>query len=280
MSDMIDDTYGLYGLRLPGVTDADGLLVRAPPAWRSWVIVRREGTAEAVDGSVGERFARLRVAPEGSLVVDRDARTSVFTMPRPPSDAELAHPYLAPTAALAARWDGWQSFHAGGFVIGGGVWGVLGDRGVGKSSLLAVLSGLGVDVLSDDLLVVRDGRALAGPRCIDLREHSATQLGLGETIGMVGTRERWRLRLSPVEAELPLAGWLTLAWDDEESLRPVDPGERFVRLLDNLTVVLEPPDPPTVLGLASLPMLSLRRPRSLDALTGGAERLANKLARR
>src|SRR5438067_1918963 len=106
---------GLYGLSLPDLGSAQHLLVRAPPHWRPWWIVRQRGETERVDGSIGRDSARLRITPEGSLVIYRTSRTSVFTMPSPPSDEELAHPYLAATAAIAARWHGWQSFHAGGF---------------------------------------------------------------------------------------------------------------------------------------------------------------------
>lgn len=268
---------GLYGLRLPDLSGAHDLLVAAPARWRPWRIVRQPGAGEPADGSIGPERARLRVAPQGSVVIDRATRTSVFTMPSPPTDTELAHPYLAATAAIAARWDGWQSFHAGGFVVAGRVWGVLGERGVGKSSLLAALARLGVPVASDDLLVIRDGLALAGPRCIDLREHSATGLRMGHTIGLVGTRERWRIPLPEVAAELPLAGWVTLEWGDRTSFQQVAPGERFPRLLENVTVVLEPPDPPSVLALSALPMVTLCRPRRLDALAASAETLVGHL---
>lgn len=203
----------------------------------------------------------------------RTSRTSVFTMPRPPSDAQLAHPYLAATAAIAARWHGWQSFHAGGFVVGGRVWGVLGERELGKSTLLAALAARGAPIVSDDVLVVHDGKVMAGPRCIDLREKSATALRTGNNIGVVGSRERWRIRLAAVEPELPLAGWITLAWGPDIVIDNVAPAERFPRLLDNLAVVLDPPDPPALLALASLPMLTLRRPRRLDALSANVESL-------
>lgn len=272
-------THGAYGLRLPDLTSDLDLLLRAPHDWRDWSIVRRRGPAEDIDGTIREDCARLRLAPEGSLVIDRHTRTSRFTMRQPPSDAELAHPYLAATAAIAARWDGWQSFHAGGFVVGDGVWGVLGEREVGKSSLLAALAAVGVPVLSDDVLVVRDGCALAGPRCIDLRKESAVGLGMGETIGLVGTRERWRVALPAVSPELPLAGWVTLEWGDDTVIERVAASERFPRLLENLTVILEPPDPPTVLALASMPMVTLRRPPRLEALRASAESLVDHLVR-
>jgi hypothetical protein len=268
---------GLYGLSLPDLRSAQHLLVDAPVHWLPWRIVRKCGVTERADGAITRDCARLTIGSDGSLVIDRASRTSVFTMPCLLSDAELVHPYVAGTAAIAARWHGWQSFHAGGFAVGDEVWGVVGDRGLGKSTLLAALAGLGAAVVSDDLLVVRDGRVLAGPRCIDLREQSAAELGVGHNIGVVGNRERWRVQLGAVEPELPLAGWITLAWDSELVIDRVAPAERFLRLLDNLTVVLDPPDPPAVLALASLPMWTLRRPRRLDGVNASAELLVSHL---
>ncbi len=270
---------GLYGLSFPDLGSAQHLLVPAPPNWRPWRVVRRRGETDRIDASIGRDSARVRINPKGSLVIYRTSRTSVFTMPTPPSDEELAHPYLAATAAIAARWHGWQSFHAGGFAIGRRVWGVLGERELGKSSLLAALAGLGMPVVSDDVLIVQDGKAMAGPRCIDLREQSAVELGMGRNIGVVGTRERWRIQLAAVDPELSLGGWITLSWGPDMSIEPVAPAERFPRLVDNLTVVLDPPDPPALLALASLPMVTLRRPRRLDVLYASAKLLVSHLQR-
>jgi hypothetical protein len=270
---------GLYGFSFPDLRSAQHLLVPAPPHWQPWRIVRRRGETEQADGSIGHDSARLTVTPEGTLVMYRTARTSVLTMLSPPSDTELAHPYLAATAAIAARWHGWQSFHAGGFALDGRVWGVLGDRGLGKSTLLAALAERGVLVVTDDVLVVHDGKVMAGPRCIDLREQSAVTLGIGQNIGVVGSRERWRIHLAAVDPELPLAGWITLSWAPDMAIEPVAAAERLLRLLDNLTVVRDPPDPPALLGLASLPMVNLRRPRRLDALPASLELLFGHLPR-
>ena len=102
------------------------------------------------------------------------------------------HPYLAPVALVMARWLGREGFHGGGIVAGGGVWGVLGDKTAGKSTTLAWLAREGVGVVSDDVLVIDGGTALAGPRSVDLREEAAERLGVGEPMGRVGQRERWR----------------------------------------------------------------------------------------
>lgn len=271
---------GAYGLLLPDLAAAGDLLIPAPPGWSPWRIFRETAESTTVRTVIGDDVARLAVAPHGTLVLERDPGSSTFTTPAPLIDAELIHPHLASSAAIAARWQGRESFHAGGFVIGRRVWGVLGDREHGKSSLLAVLAEQGIPIVSDDLLVIRDGYALAGPRCIDLREGAARHLGGGgSSIGCVGTRERWRVPLGPVASELPMAGWVTLEWGTETTIAPVPPGERFPRLLDNLTVILEPRNPPAVLDLAAMPMVTLRRARNLQALAATASRLVDHLDR-
>ena len=47
------------------------------------------------DGSIAADCARLKLAPEGSLAIDRVTRTSVVTMPRLATEAELIHSYLS-----------------------------------------------------------------------------------------------------------------------------------------------------------------------------------------
>jgi ABC-type molybdenum transport system ATPase subunit/photorepair protein PhrA len=51
---------------------------------------------------------------------------------------------------VLAHWLGRESFHGGGFVAGDGVWGVLGEKGDGKSTLLASLALSGVPIVADD----------------------------------------------------------------------------------------------------------------------------------
>ena len=133
------------------------------------------------------------------------------------SDQALVHPYLAPAAAVIARWLGREPFHAGAFALDGGAWGVLGEREAGKSSLLAWLSLQGRSVVCDDMLVVAGDTVFAGPRSVDLRRETAVRLGAGEELGMIGARERWRVGLPPIEPEVPLAGWVFLEWGDEVS---------------------------------------------------------------
>ena len=72
--------------------------------------------------------ARVRLAAGGQVDIDRLRGAATFTMPARPTAAELVHPYLAPVAAVAARWLGHESFHAGAVEAGGGAWVVSAAR--------------------------------------------------------------------------------------------------------------------------------------------------------
>ena len=159
-----------------------------------------------------------------------------FPLEDRPPDRDLVYPYLAPAAAVAARWMGRDSFHAGAVVVGGGAWAILGDNENGKSTTLAWLALHGHPVLTDDLLVVDGEAALAGPRCIDLREETSERLGVGEPLGVVGQRERWRLALGVVPAQVLLRGFVTLAWHSQLALESVRGPERLLTLLPARTV--------------------------------------------
>jgi hypothetical protein len=270
---------GAYGLTLSALSGAECLLIDGPPeSWPEWDIRTRRG-----DGSgrphVGEATATVPLFPAGRLDVERRAACATLTMPEPPGDEAIAHPYLAPVAAIAALWLGRQAFHAGAFVHSGAAWVVLGDKGEGKSSLLAALAARGNAVLADDLVVVDRGDVLAGPRCIDLRADSAAALGEGNFIGNVAGRERYRVRLGAAPPALPLAGWIRLGWADEAVVESVPPAVRVPAILAAMALRVTPPDPTVFVDLAARPMLALRRPRdygsaALEALIAAAEHVA------
>jgi hypothetical protein len=187
-------------------------------------------------------------------------------LPGAPTLPAIAQPRLGITGIVAAYWRGDHSFHAGAFVAGGMAWGILGSRGAGKSSLLAMLASM----LADDVLVV-NGRleALAGPRCIDLRREAALALGLGESIGVLGTRERWRMHLRPAPCEVPLGGFVCLEWGSP-AVSHVPPNDRVRALYANLALLLgEQRDPAalcTLMELLALPMVCMRRPREIERI--------------
>jgi hypothetical protein len=253
---------GAYGLRLEGAEAAASLFVTAPRSWPAFRLRSRIGTAAPGGEHVSDDHARLLLRSGGEIEIDRRTADVLFTVPEEIGPQALVHPYLAPAAAVIARWLGRESFHGGAFVADGRVWGTLGERESGKSSLLAWLALRGETVVCDDMLVVAGGSAFAGPRSVDLRRETAEELGAGEPRGVIGARERWRVPLGPIEPELPLGGWIFLEWGDELRVQPVEPGERLARLLHHRGVRLPPASHEALLGLAALPALELVRPRS------------------
>ncbi len=197
----------------------------------------------------------------------------LYRVPHPVRPDELVHPYLAPAAAVIARWMGRESMHAGAFAAGGQALGVVGTREAGKSSTLAWLAQAGVDVLCDDMLIVDGDAPVAGPRSIDLRADAAERLGAGEPIGMTGARERWRLRLGPTGGRTILRGWVFLAWGDRVAVRSLPAVERLPRLAAERGLRLPPARPDALLELTSLPAWELSRPRDWASLPEAADRL-------
>jgi hypothetical protein len=264
---------GAYGLHLPDLGDAADLLVEAPAGWPSWRIVLATGSGAPTE-FVEQSRARVRSAPSGWVDIDLSTHTTTLHLPHEPPHAHIAHPFLGSTAVVVADWLGLQSFHAGAFVTDRGAWAILGYKGAGKSSMLAALSRMGVPILTDDLLVIGEElQGFAGPRCIDLRRETASALSLGVHLGVVGTRERWRIQLDPIAAELPLAGWICLDWG-EPGILPVPTHERIRILHQSVALRVEQHDPgilTRLMDLFALPMVRVRRRKSMATLTEMAE---------
>jgi hypothetical protein len=200
--------------------------------------------------------------------MDRDRGMATFTLAAEPMASALIHPHLAAVAAVWAHWAGHDGFHAGAFLTDGGVWGVLGEKGSGKSSILAALAKRGVPIVCDDVLVLADRTAFAGPRSIDLRADAAEQLGIGEPLGVIGERERWRVGLGPIEPELPFRGWIALGWSQQPMIRPLEGAGRLRQLLANRALLVPPRSPSSVFDLAELPFFEFSRPRRWDTMYG------------
>jgi hypothetical protein len=222
---------------------------------------------------VSDEHARLRLRSGGEIAIDRRERRVLYRVPHTVRQDELVHPYLAPAAAVIARWMGRESMHAGAFAADGQALGVVGTREAGKSSTLAWLARAGVDVLCDDMLIVEGDAPVAGPRSIDLRADAAERLGAGEPIGMTGARERWRLRLGPVAGRTILRGWVFLSWSDRVAVRSLPASERLPRLAAERGLRLPPARPDALLELTSLPAWELSRPRGWESLPEAADRL-------
>ena len=250
------------------------LLVDAPAHWPPLELAVNI-TAEAPSGAdfVGDDAAMLRLRSGGSVVLDRLQGRATFSLPAQPRAGAIVHPHLGAAAAVAARWLGRETFHAGAFVASGGVWGLLGEKGAGKSSTLTALALAGIPVVCDDLLVIDRETALAGPRSIDLRADAARWFGVGEALGVIGTRERWRVGLDPVISELPLRGWVVLAWNDETALAELRGSRRLLSLLPHRALLVEPSDPAALIELSALPFFELRRPQGWHSLDDALARL-------
>jgi hypothetical protein len=272
---------GAYGFRLLGVDDARELLVDAPPAWPLLELRWRVDRGPAPDYErVSDERAELLLAAGGTVAIERAPLRAEYALPAADGPGALVHPHLAPVAAVASRWLGRESFHGGAVVLGDGAWAVLGDKEAGKSSMLAWLALAGHAVMADDLVVVEDGRVLAGPRSIDLREASARELGAGEPLGRVGLRDRWRLQLAPPPPEVPLRGWIVLGWEDgEPSLHALRGASRLQAMLPHRAVRLLPADPAALVRLSALPCYELRRGRDWSSLPAVAELLGEVAGR-
>jgi hypothetical protein len=273
-----DRSRGAYGFRLAGVPGAQPLLVDAPPHWPHLKLEVRVTSSEVPAGEyVNEASAILRPRSGGWIKIDRPAGRATFSLPKRPNDGALVHPHLASVAVVFAHWLGRESFHAGGFVVRGRVWGVLGDRKAGKSSFLASLALAGIPVLSDDVLVLDEATAFAGPRSIDLRTDAARHLGVGEPLGMMGTRERWRLGLASVDPELPFGGWVSLCWADRAEVCRLRGADRLRVLGAHRASSLYPSSPAGLIDLSSLPFLQLCRPRCWQLVEETVHRLLDAL---
>jgi hypothetical protein len=265
---------GAYGLRVRGVDSARALLVPAERSWPSVELVSRIGDSSSDPyDRVSNQHAELKLLEGSRVIIEREKGRAVFIGASPPRPEELVHPYLAPVAAIYAYWLERESFHAGAFVAGDGVWALIGERESGKSSTLAWLALHGYEIVCDDMLVLEDGDALAGPRSIDLRPEAAHALGTGEPLGRVGARERWRLTPGVVRDELPLRGWIFLRWGDRVECARVPGAERLRRLGANRGARLPVADPPYLIELAALPGWELHRPQGWHSLALAAERL-------
>jgi hypothetical protein len=264
---------GAYGLAIVPPHDVGRALVDAPASWQRWRFEYTVGGFATVKQSWSSTSAAIKLAPDGLAVIDRAASLTRLVVPRTASADAFVHPHISSTAVVVGQWLGRATFHASSFVRGGGVWAVLGDKLDGKSSTVAWALSRRMPVMADDLLVTANGLVFAGPRCLDLREGAAQHFGLGRNIGEVGDRCRWRVDLEPIDPELALQGWISLAWAADIGVRQIGARERFTTLVRHRAFRLTESDPSTWTRLLGLPMYEFRRPRSWDQLDVAMETL-------
>jgi hypothetical protein len=282
LNERTPEAVGAYGLRIEGVSEAvRRLLGPVAPGWETIELRARVArTDEDLSRIRPDRVNVILPVPlGGEIVIERPPLVAEVRRPdRLPRDEELLHPYLAYVAGMTAWWIPRECVHAGAFVVDGGVWGVVGARGAGKSSTLGWLAAEGYEIVCDDLMVIRDGRVTAGPRFVDLRGETAELLGAGTPLGKVGARERWRLEVGPIPPELPLRGWVFLDWSPEIEVKPALPTQRLQTIKNNVALWGNPTDPSGLLELASLPAWQLRRPRDWESFGEAARRLLDAIA--
>ena len=219
----------------------------------------------------------LALTGGGRLVLDRKTRKAGFETPERLDADELVHPYLAPAAAVMAGWQGWNAFHAGAFARGGRAIAILGKRERGKSTLLAALALAGVEIVTDDVLVIDRGAAHPGPRCIDLRRAGAERAFRDAPLEPSRSGERLRLGLPALPIAPELAGWVALAWGERLELEPLRPGARLHRLASAHSRAGSPSEE-ALLELARLPGWELRRPPGVELLPETCRRLLELVA--
>lgn len=268
---------GAYGMAVEGVPGAARLLVPAD-GWPTVELAQRLGDPDVSEQRITTREARIRLRTGGALTMRREPASATLELPVPVADEALVHPYLAPVTAIMSWWLGREAIHAGAVLVGDGAWGILGDRGSGKSSTLAWLALHGHDVLADDILVVEGSVAYCGPRAVDLRPDAAWALEAGESMGTLGQRERWRLTLPRGATSAPLHGWVTLAWGEEVAMRPVSLIDRLRHVTQHRAAKFAARDPAALLALARVPGWAWTRPRDWERLPRAIDDLLTTLA--
>ncbi len=276
---------GAYGLCLTGLETASRYLVDVPVTWPELAIDRVAGAPAICEGTgtLTDDWAEFgfldRTDRVGHARIDRDPLAARFTSPAGFNDDAMIHPGLSLIAAVANRWLGRDAFHAGAFLTEGGAWAVMGAKEAGKSTTLGHLAAKGFGIVADDVLIIEDGQALAGPRCVDLREGAASWLGQeADSVVTIGRRRRWRTHVPPVPPAVHLLGWLLPTWGDRVELESVPAIHRLPLLYGNLALTQIPRHPERLLRLAALPFLVFQRPRRWETMDQAAASLLDKLS--
>src|SRR5262249_27683160 len=105
----------------------------------------------------------------------------------------------------------------------------------------------------------------------------ARELSLGTALGVVGTRERWRITTRPVAPSTPLGGWIFLEWSDEAEAASISSADALARLLPQRGITVPPSHAGALLELARLPPLVFKRRRSFESLADDLDRLLEAL---
>jgi hypothetical protein len=262
----------VYGLSVSGIGTIGGVTAPPPADAPRLHVTRAVGrAADPAFVSYTDDRVVLALIDEGQLVVERRPATATYLIPHAISDDELLHPWLVPAIAVTAGWHGRRVLHGGLVGTSGRAVALVADKEGGKSTLLSWLAVQGeVDIYSDDLVVLDEDTAFAGPRCIDLRQPTVDNMTLDGRVRLVRDGTRWRLTLPAAPPTVTLAGVIVLEWGDTPSLEPVRPSQRLAALLPHSIGYGLPPGADGILGFVRYPVWRLVRPKNWDALPASA----------
>lgn len=256
---------GAYGFSIHGLPAAGSLLGDAVHGWPD---LRLDRTCQPATKAfhVDDEGMVVPLGPDEAMVLEWASGRATLNVAGGLPDHLMVHPYLAPVAAAFAWRRGCEVVHAGAFVAGGLVWGIVAEKEGGKSSVLAWLVSQGHAVFADDMVVLDAGRTYAGPRCIDLRHATVEHVADLPMIDLASRIDRQRVLLPPVASELPFGGWVLLTWGHELEVRRVPPAERIARLSPHRSIRLMPHEPAALVEAIAHPMWELARPRDWRAM--------------
>jgi hypothetical protein len=272
---------GVYGFAVEAPPAVREHLRDVPADWPALRIEQEQGTAAephppgTVRGT--DEHAVVWLGGGDRIEVDRPTMTVRIVAREPYSPDAVVHPLLGLPAAIAAHWLGRRTLHGGAFLAGGRAWALLGPREAGKSATLGALMRLGMEALSDDILVVEGTVLYAGPRSVDLRADPARVLG-GDELRIPGNRDRWRLRPTGTLASAPLGGLVYLEWGPRTELVPMSAQARLDGLVTSSAVPPAPEEAVALLDLSALPTWRFTRPPDLDGLEAAASQLVEAVA--
>jgi hypothetical protein len=268
---------GAWGLRFPTLVGPSGPLINSPVSWPSVAVDVRVQPNPAAHREWGPKCARHPLAGGHHIEIRREPLAVDLALARPTLPECVIAPHLTSAASTIALWMGRPAIHGGAFLHKGGAWVLLGDKERGKSTTLGWLASAGMPIVTDDLVVCDGDTVLAGPRCVDLRAEPARRLNAGRELGVVGTRERWRIDVPDCPPSVPLLGWIFLEWGPEIATRRLSAVERVSRLAGHRAIAV-PWDPGTLLDLASRPAFAWSRPRAWRNIEPSIARLLAQIA--
>ncbi|MGZ4172566.1 MAG: hypothetical protein ACXVRN_14485 [Solirubrobacteraceae bacterium] len=272
------DADGAWGLRFPTLDGHSLPLVECPAAWPPVTVdVRVQPNAEP-QIEWGPQRARHPLLGGHQIEIRREPLAVDLILARPTPPECVIAPHLTSAASTIALWMGRPAIHGGAFLYEGGAWVLLGDKGQGKSTTLGYLATAGVPIMTDDLVVCDGDDVLAGPRCVDLRDEPAKRLNAGRELGVIGTRERWRVDIPACPPSAPLRGWIFLHWGPEIAVERLSPAERMARLAQERAIAVPWEDPAALLDLAAQPSFAWYRPKEWRSLKPAIARLLAQIA--